>query len=198
MNITEKHIEMFDRYINGELNKEWSMAFERKLAGNPALNEAFEKHRLAVQALQEAGRKSLKKELIASTAVVATAGLSTYRPKSTRLIRKIFGLVTVGAIAAGGIYYYLSQTSGHTEKSQAPEVQEEVEEVLESTVPEPKKEPAKHSVKVERQQIHDTIVVYEYDTVFVEMDSEEAKNIGTIIETETIVNYLIDTIEISQ
>jgi len=197
MNVSERHIEMFDRYINGELTPSWRQAFEDKLEREPKFKEAFEQHRIVVASLKNEGRKLLKSDLAAATVGMAGAGaLAKYRPRSARIMSWVMKVIVATAIVAGGAYYYLNQeiVFGPPEQQEMP-ITPKTEEEKVKVAPVKKSSPKK-SVKVERETIVDTVFVYEYDTVYVDPGSEEAKNIGTTIETETIIEYRVDTIRV--
>lgn len=80
MKVNDKHIVLFDKYLDHELSSKWIKAFEEKLKADSQFKEAFEEHKLVRYAINMEGRSLLKNELITLTPSLPKA--KKYKPNT--------------------------------------------------------------------------------------------------------------------
>ncbi len=61
MNINDRHIAVYDQYLNGELNTALREAFETKLENDPLFREGYEHHASIRSSIENEGRINLNK-----------------------------------------------------------------------------------------------------------------------------------------
>lgn len=166
MKLNEKHIELFDNYLDGIISDKWRKAVDEKRAQEPEFEKAFQDHKMTRQSINNEGRKILKSDLAYIHAGLDIHDVKKYKPhQKSGFAKSLLKLIVLAALLGGAFYIYKYLPWQEWIKKEKIEIIRQPEEKIESK---------KEVIQQKPQQIQKVVTDTVYKTITIDPNDPDA------------------------